>query len=91
MKKRIENGLIKGCLTRNGELLCIVVQSTVWNNAPKISPKRQYYCTKKMKFKAKCDSYIPARMGPMSGETNMLATEVKQIVFLPKPPNLGKN
>jgi hypothetical protein len=26
---------------------------------------------------AKCDSYVPARMGPMSGETNMLATKGK--------------
>ncbi len=49
------------------------------------------YCTKKIKFKAKCDSYIPARMGPMSGETNMLATKGKQKVFLPKPQNQGKN
>jgi hypothetical protein len=37
-----------------------------------------------MKFKAKCHSSIPARMGPMSGETSMLATKGKQIVFLPK-------
>ncbi len=48
------------------------------------------YCTKNIKFKAKCDLYIPARMGPMSGETNMLATKGKQTVFLPEPQNLGK-
>jgi hypothetical protein len=43
-----------------------------------------------MKCKAKCDSYIPARMGPMRGETNMLATKGKQTVFLHRSPNLGK-